>query len=113
MGSMNIKINSKYKFTGGDEMSHYDASFETNPTLEEFVNWIITKKKEEWGDIEDCEHNDPEQLPYKFNKKIVEYKWGKILKVCEDYEQLKNKTIALTKMDGGWSAMDYTIKFID
>lgn len=110
---MKIEINSTYKFTGGDEMSHYDASFVNNPTLEEFVNWILTEKNDEWGDIRDCEHKDPRHEPYFFPKKIVEYKWGNIISLCDDYDELKHKTIELTKMDGGWTAMDYTIKFID
>ena len=111
---MKIDFNLTYKFTGGDEISHYDASFKYgNPTLGEFLNWILTEKSGEWGEIEDYGHDNPELLPYKFPKKIVEYKWGKIVSLCDDYEQLKDKTIELIKMDGGWSRMDYTIKFID
>lgn len=110
---MKIEIKSQYKFTGGDEMSHYDAHFVNNPTLEEFVNWILTENSKEWGEVLDCEHKDPRYEPYFYPKIIVEYKWGKIISLCEDYDELKNKTIELTKMDGGWSAMDYTIKFID
>lgn len=109
---MDIRINSKYKFTGGDEISHYDASFEENPTLYQFVCWVL-RSIGEWGYIEDRNTPDPKHLPYNFPKKIVEYRYGKIIFLCDDYDQLKDKKIALTNMDGGWSRMDYTIKFID
>lgn len=110
---MEIKINTRYKSTGGDEISHYDAAFETKPILKEFVSWILSEKSGEWGYIEDSEHPDNPQCQYFIPKKIMEYSHGEIVSLCEDYDQLKNKTITLTNMDGGWSRMDYTIKFID
>ena len=106
---MDIRINTKYKSTSGDAISHYDVWFEENPTLYEFVCWVLTKKSDEWGYIEDQDNRNKYNIP----KKIMEYSHGKIVSLCDDYDQLKDKTIAITYMDGGWTRMDYTIKFID
>ena len=94
---MDIKLLMNFKYTGGDCISHYDATFETNPTLKEFVDWLLTKNSNEWG--------------YVFgNGFFVEYSCGNIVKLCDNYNEIKNKKISLQKMDGGWSRMDYRIK---
>lgn len=94
---MDIKLLMNFKYTGGDCISHYDATFETNPTLKEFVDWLLKKKSNEWG--------------YVFgNGFCIEYRWGNIVKLCDNYNEIKNKKISLHKMDGGWSRMDYRIK---
>ncbi len=101
--NMDIKIIEKYRYTGGDEFSHYDAHFKSNPTMEEFVDWLLNHKSHEYGFIIDTKEG--------FNKIYVEYRDGKIERLCENYNELKNKTIFLTNMDGGWSRMDYDIGF--
>ena len=94
---MDIKLIMEFKSTGGDCISHFDAKFETNPTLEEFVDWLLTKQVKEWG--------------YVFgNNFCIEYSLGNIVKLCDNYNEIKNKKISLHRMDGGWSRMDYTIK---
>lgn len=100
---MDIKIKEKYKFTGGDEISHYDAHFESepNPTLEEFVDWILRKHPEEWGYVRSNEGWT----------EYVEYRYGEIRRTCADYSEIKGKTISLKRMAGGWTAMDYCIEF--
>lgn len=96
---MDIKLLKNFKYTSGDCISHFDATFETNPTLEEFVDWLLTKNSKEWG--------------YVYNKRFfifVEYSCGNIVKLCDNYNEIKNKKISLHQMHGGWSCMDYTIK---
>lgn len=101
---MDIKIIKKYKFTGGDAVSHYDAHFETNPTMEEFFEWIIKENPEDWGVVE-----NPELWPDNY----MEYSDGEIVRVCDNYNEIKDKTISLCSMDGGWTKMDYTIEIVD
>lgn len=96
---MDIKLIKEFKSTGGDCISHFDAKFEINPTLEEFVDWLLTNQAKEWG--------------YVFGNGFfvfVEYSCGNIVKLCDNYNEIKNKKISLHKMDGGWSRMDYRIK---
>lgn len=63
---MDIKLIMEFKSTGGDCISHFDAKFETNPTLEEFVDWLLTKQAKEWG--------------YVFgNNFCIEYRWVALL----------------------------------
>lgn len=102
-----IKITKEYLSTGGDEISHYKAKFENNPTLEEFVNWILKENPMEWGYVRS------KWIPGQGDEKYVEYSHGKIVKLCDDYPKIKNKTIELLNMDGGWTAMDYVVKFVD
>lgn len=86
---------------GGDCISHYNASFKESPTLEEFVQYIITEKSNEWGYI---------NLDKWYNR-ILEYRRGKIVSTTKEYEDNKDRRIVLRQMDGGWTAMDYTIEF--
>jgi hypothetical protein len=97
---MSIEIKSYYESTSGDAISHYKAEFVSNPTLEEFVNWILETNPEEWGDIRGVD----------FWTKYVEYRYGKIVELCDNYDAIKGKTISLKRMDGGWTNMDYTIE---
>ena len=78
---MDIKIIKKYKFTGGDAVSHYDAHFETNPTMEEFFEWIIKENPEDWGVVE-----NPELWPDNY----MEYSDGEIVRVCDNYNEINN-----------------------
>ena len=97
---MGIKIiKTEFEGTSGDCISHYKAKFEKNPTLGEFVDWILTNRKGEWGYI---------------GKRAlcIEYRCGKITCNHEQFEEHKNKKIRLLRMDGGWSRMDYTIEFV-
>lgn len=94
---MDIKLLMNFKYTSGDCISHFDATFETNPTLKEFVDWLLSKKSNEWGYVRGDDF-------------CIEYRWSNIVKLCDNYNEIKNKKISLHKMDGGWSRMDYTIK---
>lgn len=102
-----IKITKEYLSTGGDEISHYKAKFENNPTLEEFVDWILKENPREWGYVRS------KWIPGQGDEKYVEYSHGKIVKLCDNYSEIKNKTIELCAMDGGWTAMDYVVKILN
>lgn len=88
-------------FTSGDCTTHYNkVHFESNPTLREFLDWVISKK-EEWGYVRLNSWPDS----------TYEYRWGKVVKDGFDPKD-KDRKIELISVDGGWSNMDYTIKFV-
>lgn len=104
-----MKINimtTNYLGTGGDCVSHYLAMFAENPTLEEFLEWILNERKGEWGYVI---LNDGKSM---FGKKLIEYRRGKIEGTCSDYESIKHKTICLNRMDGGYSRQDYCVTYV-
>lgn len=92
-----------YKYTGGDQISHYEAKFVENPTLEEFVSWILANRAYEYGVIHE---------KGSWAKVYVEYRDGKVAEFCDNYSEIKDKKISLNSMDGGWSLMDYSIDII-
>ena len=96
---MGIKIKQQYVGTGGDTVHHYNAEFVTNPTLEEFVEWVIKNHPKDWGEINSVR-----------NAIYVEYEEGKIVRRCKNYSSIKGRKISLKYVDGGWSMMDYTVK---
>ena len=100
---MEIRIISEYKFTGGDAISYYDAHFANNPTLEDFVSWVIANNRSDWGYIQAAG----------LGCRYVEYRYGEVVGICADYDEIKGKIISLRQMEGGWTRMDYIIELED
>lgn len=98
---MDIEIIKEYLRTGSDEISYYKARFMVNPTLDEFVEWVLAERKREWGYIETSNIN-----------KILEYRYGEIVSECYDFEKIKKRNISLKYMAGGWTRMDYGIELL-
>lgn len=86
--------------TGGDCITHYrNCSFKKNPTLREFISMVLSQT-DEWGEI--C-------LDSWLNI-LFEYRYGEVVK--DNFsESDKDKIIELISIDGGYTRMDYTIKF--
>lgn len=102
-----IQIEKEYDFTGGDCMSHYkNVRFVENPTLEEFVNWVLTERPDEWGYIRS------KWIPDKGDEEYVEYSDGKLIGVCDNYNEIKGRKISLLDLDSGWTRTDYTIEVL-
>lgn len=91
-------IYDKNEGTGGDQISHHIAHFANNPTLREFVDWLLSCKRE-WGEVET-----------KDRMTLLEYKHGEIVFSHIPESQYDNQ-INLLRVDGGWSRYDYTIEF--
>lgn len=73
--------------TGGDCITHYKAKFEENPTLGEFVEWILTQNSGEWGDI---------YVSTGYSKiRILGYRYGVIVSEEPEYYNNADKTIEL------------------
>lgn len=96
--------------TRGDETSSYNVTVQKeNVTLREFINYLITERKGDWGYVNIQAAGNPWHSPtYQ-----VEYRWGKI--VSDNIpDDIKDKIIpSVLFADGGWSRMDYVIKFGD
>lgn len=84
---------------GGDCTAPYNVEISREISVKEFVEYILTKCKGEWGYI-DIEN---EQIR-------CEYRYGKLLNEMPNY--VLNKRISSIKSVGGWSRMDYYIKII-
>lgn len=97
-----IKIHWNNGKTCNDATIYYEnCEFEVNPTLGEFIDWLLNVQNGEWGYI---------ALDRVFNRRL-EYRWGKI--VSDSFTPAeKAKKIALISADGGWTRMDYTIRFV-
>lgn len=81
---------------GGDCTQSFECHFDTSPTLQEFVLHVLSNKRE-WGYIEVNHHQ------------VIEYNHGEIVSVSTEYEAIKDKTVSLTGMSGGWTRMDYKL----
>lgn len=104
-----LKFKQISKFRG-DETASYSVKIQKeNVSLLEFINYLLTERRTEWGYVkiqdEDCPWYDS---TYK-----VEYKWGNI--VSDNIpDDIKGKIIPSEIFcDGGWSRMDYVIKLED
>lgn len=86
-----------------DETCSYRASFKVPPTLEEFVQYLLTEQKGEWGDV----------YLNNWSTHFLEYRSGEIVAGTLSYYDNKDRHISLGGMNGGWGAMDYMITFAD
>lgn len=102
---MDIKIiQTGTSHTCGDCTTYYKAKFETNPTLQQFVHWILKERPSEWGDVS--------LSGFSLRGKLVEYRYGTITYTNPTCEESWDKTIELISYNGGWSRSDYVIKFV-
>lgn len=86
-----------------DECSTYDLEIGKNVTLAEFLENLDQR---EWGDV---------RLLINVNEKQtyidIEYKYGKITNLPEEALSYMNKVVKSGWSNGGWSNMDYWLKF--
>ena len=86
-----------------DECSTYDLEINENVTLAEFLEHLDPR---EWGDV---------RLLIQVNEKQmyidIEYKYGKITNLPEEALSYMNQVVKSGWSNGGWSNMDYWLKF--
>lgn len=80
--------------TGGDETAPYDVIFDRQYTVQEFIDYVLTRR--EWGDI------SFRGGPY------CEYRGSLLLSVIPD--EYMEACIQSVKAAGGWYKMDYWIE---
>lgn len=93
--------------THSDETTYYSVKItEQNISLRDFINYLLTKRKDEWGIIK----IQKQGCPWYSSTYSLEYKWGKITS-DNIPEHIKNKNISLKfSAYGGWSNMNYIFK---
>lgn len=98
----------------GDECSTYDLEIGKNVTLAEFLEYLDPR---EWGNVR-LVIQDPKLAPVDWlamNEKQmyvdIEYKDGKITNLPEEALSYMNKVVKSGWSNGGWSNMDYWLKF--
>lgn len=88
----------------GDQCSSYDIEIGDNVTLSEFLKHL---NPEEWGKVHFVE--------FDYNGRMIniniEYSYGKITNMPDKALPYMNKVIKSGEANGGWSLMDYWIKF--
>ena len=98
----------------GDECSTYDLEIGKNVTLSEFLEYL---DPQEWGDVRLVIQNPKlESMDWlTLNEKQmyidIEYKYGKITNLPEEALSYMNKVVKSGWSNGGWSNMDYWLKF--
>lgn len=96
----------------GDECSTYDLEIGENVTLSEFLEYL---DPQEWGEVRLVLHNTAGLEWIAVNEKEmyidIEYKYGKITNLPEEALSYMNKVVKSGWSNGGWSCMDYWLKF--
>lgn len=88
--------------TNGDYTTYFKAKFETNPTLQQLVHWILKERPSEWGDVSLSG----------FGGRLVEYNHGTITYTNPVCEELWDKVIELVRYRSRRSRLDYQVKFV-
>ena len=98
----------------GDECSTYDLEIGENVTLAEFLEYL---DPQEWGDVR-LVIQDPklESMDWLAVNEMqmhidIEYKDGKITNLPEEALSYMNTVVKSGWSNGGWSRMDYWLKF--
>ena len=105
-------MNSRLKFTrtgpeAGDCTAPYSVEVDKEcRTLVEFLKAILEENPNEWGKIYLMEVGQSWlSAPY------IEYRNGEIVATSEDTSSFKDRTIECVTASGGWSRMDYYVRF--
>ena len=83
----------------GDCTQGYDVILDQPYTLNDFLERLVKEEPREWGSI------------YVLDQLIAKYRYGNITNKIENFEEFKDQFIFSIKSNGGWSKMDYFIKF--
>lgn len=90
--------------TFGDCTAEYRVDLDKEYTLQEFVDTILTNKKDEWGKINIVKRNTPWYCyPY------IGYRRGNITGESNIPEKVFAYKVKSVIAKGGWTSMDYTV----
>lgn len=91
---------------GGDCTGPYDVDLDREYTVEEFINAVITNRKDEWGAIRLYRYKSTSRFDAML---VCEYKHGKVT-VYNLTDHIANQKVTFANAHGGWTAMDYWLK---
>lgn len=83
--------------TFGDCTARYRVDLDKEYTLQEFIDAILTNKKDEWGEIKIEKRN------------CVWYRHGNIIGKSNIPEEVFGYKVKSVIASGGWTVMDYTV----
>lgn len=90
--------------TRGDCTAGYKVFLDKEYTLQEFVDAILTNKKDEWGVIRIPKRNC---AWYRFP--CISYRYGNITNKSNIPEKVFGYKVKSVTASGGWTAMDYLV----
>ena len=90
--------------TRGDCTAGYEVDLDKAYTLQEFIDAILTNKKDEWGEIKIVKRNYPW---YRYPS--IGYRYGNITSKPNIPEKVFGYKVKTVTANGGWTAMDYIV----
>ena len=90
--------------TRGDCTAGYEVDLDKEYTLQEFIDAILTNKKDEWGEIKIAKRNCPW---YRYPS--IGYHYGNITSKPNIPEKVFGYKVKTVTADGGWTTMDYIV----
>lgn len=90
--------------TFGDCMAGYRVDLDKEYTLQEFIDAILTNKKDDWGEIKIAKRNSPW-----YRHPCIDYRYGNVISKPNIPEEVFGYKVKSVTAHGGWSAMDYIV----
>ena len=90
--------------TRGDCTAGYEVDLDKEYTLQEFIDAILTNKKDEWGEIKIAKRNCPW-----YRHPSIGYRYGNITSKPNIPEKVFGYKVKTVTANGGWTAMDYIV----
>lgn len=88
----------------GDCTAGYRVDLDKEYTLQEFIDAILTNKKDDWGEIKIAKRNCAWYLyPH------IDYRYGDVISHPNIPEEAFGYKVKSATARGGWSVMDYFI----
>lgn len=94
----------QYTPTNGDCMAGYIVTLDKEYTLQQFVDAVLTNKKDDWGEIKIAKRNTPW-----YRYPCIGYQRGNIIGEANIPEKVFGYKVKSVIANGGWTLMDYII----
>lgn len=90
--------------TFGDCTAGYRVDLDKEYTLQEFIDAILTNKKDDWGGIKIAKRNSPW-----YRHPCINYRYGNVISKPNIPEEVFGYKVKSVTAHGGWSTMDYIV----
>lgn len=106
----NIKVNWIGE-VASDCTRSFELSFDRGLTTEQFVDYVLKERRDEWGEIRVSSNYSPIELIVN-SQTFVKYSHGKLDAIDQEiYEVIKDLVVTKITGYGGYSLMDYFLTF--